>query len=257
MSTVPRLRLIALLCCSILFIVRPIPLDASENKSCERGIILRGRNTLGQQNTYINETGVRIEYPIAGLNILCKKPTYEIVWFNPQSKMIMKESIAEYRQRTGQPLNELDMSRMPQKSVNFAGVPATRIMLKLSNNVDKTGLPDFSTKSTSTVLHSDFYVLRGVLQNETLKKFLNSFLHVPASGGVLLAIIHERSDGTNSTDFTVEHVERNMPFPPGVFDAPKGFKTVHSQTAVAQGPGYQMQFDDLARDMGLGVPLGK
>jgi hypothetical protein len=255
-SIVPLLRIFVLLCCTI-FLTARHPACAANNKSVERGTILRSCNTLGRQNTYINETGVRIEYPIAGLNLICKKPSYEIIWFNPQSKLMMKESIATYRQRTGQPAIERDMSRMPHKNVDFAGTLATRITFKLSNNVDKTGLPDFSTRSTSTVSHSNFYVLMGVVQNEMLKTFINSFMHVPASGGIPVALVHDRSDGTRTTEFKVERVERNATFPKDVFDAPKGFKTVHSQTAIAQGPGYKSQIDDLERDMGLGEPLGK
>lgn len=254
------LRKFSALCFSLSLLLHPVTAVGADKrtKSVERGTILHARNNFGLENTYINENGCRIEYPVAGLNLICKKPTYEIVWFNPQAKTVMKESIAEFRERTGQPAIEADMSHMPQKVVEFAGVPAVCITLKLSNNVDKSALPEFSTRSTSSVLHTNFYVLRDVVRNSMLTKFLNTFLHVPASGGVLLAITHDRSDRTTSTDFKVERVERNVAFPAGVFDAPiAGFKTVHSQPDVAQGPGYKKQFDDLARDMGIGVPLGK
>ncbi|HEY9733435.1 MAG TPA: hypothetical protein V6C89_16065 [Drouetiella sp.] len=242
------------------------PADASGNgsskangagQSSQRGTILRARNGFGQENTYINDTGIRIEYPVAGLNLICKKPSYEIVWFNPQAKTVMKETISEFRMRTGQPLKERDMSVMPQTPVKFAGVLATQISLKPMSESNKIMLPEFSTKTTSKVTKSNYYVLKNVSPDAVLTKFLNTFFHFPASGGVPIGLTHNRSDGTISTDFAVQSVEHNAVFPPGVFDPPVGYKPVFTQPDVAQGPGYKKQFDDLARDMGLGVPLGK
>ncbi|MBS1955916.1 MAG: hypothetical protein JST89_17155 [Cyanobacteria bacterium SZAS-4] len=253
-------RQVAVCALSLTLFALPSKSKDQLSKPVERGTILHARNGFGQENTYINANGIRIEYPIAGLNLICKKPAYQITWFNPQAKTVMKESIAEFRARTNQPPNERDMSSMPQSAVIFAGVRATRIVLKSSNDPNRFALPEFSTRSStpSKLTKSYFYVLKDVSPNANLTKFLNTFFHFPGSGGgVPLALTHDRTDGTKLTDFQVERVERDVVFPAGVFDVPNGFKTVYTQPDVAQGPGYKRQFDDLARDMGLGVPLGK
>lgn len=220
------------------------------------GIVMHGVYGFGQQIIYISPDGVRIQYPVAGLNLVCKKPTYEIVWFNPPAKTMMRETIAQFRERTAMPPKELDLSRARSAAVKFAGVDANCFTVRRNEDSDSIGLPKFASRDKSRLSTSNFFVMKGTDTAPEYIRFLDTFFGMPYFGGLPLALKHNLSDGTTSTAFRVDRVEKKI-LPPDILDVPRGFRLVHNQPQVAQGPGYKKQFEDLARDMGLGKAFGK
>ena len=221
----------------------------------QSGTILYGVNGFGEIITYIADDAVRIKYPVAGLNVLCKKPTYEVIWFNPPAKSIMRESLAQYRARSGMPPKEREMRKMRQSEVNFSGFLANRVTVSESAKNDFV-LPSMGTGRRAMMTATNFYILKGIDTEPTLQIFLNTCSNFPKLGGIPLGRTHNYADSTISTDFKYTRIEKSK-MPRGIFDVPTGYKAVFSQPDVARGPGYQKQFDDLARGMGLGEKFGK
>ncbi len=228
---------------------------AHESGAQKNGTILHGVNGFGEVVAYIADDAVRIQYPVAGLNILCKKPTYEVIWFNPPAKSIMRESLAHFRARSDMPPKERDARTMRQHEVTFSGIPANRVSVE-DNAQNDFILPTMGAPRRAKMTATNFYFVKDIETDPTLQMFLNTCSGFPKFGGVPIGRTHNYADSTTSTDFKYNRREKGK-LPSGIFDVPVGYKTVYSQPDVARGPGYQKQFDDLARGMGLGEKLGK
>ncbi len=236
-----------------------LPGQAAENNTspatATTGTTLYGVFGFGEQIVYISDRGVRIKYPVAGLNIICQKPSYDLVWFNPMSKKIMKETLLQYRARQSMQPREVSFAQLPKTEVTFAGVRANKFTVFGGNAKTSFNLPKLSEHGVTTVQFSNYFIAKDIAVAPPLLIFLDTFYGMPNFGGAPLACTRTNSDRSVATDFRTSKVERG-PLPKDAFVVPSGYSTVNTQMEVAAGPGYKEQLDDLARGMGIGDPLG-
>jgi len=230
---------------------------AAHGKSFETGTTTYGVEGFGERILYISENGVRINFPVAGLNIICKKPKYEVVWFNPKNKTIKHETIAALRARSNMTPKEISLPRLQRTPITFGGVSASKITVRSSPGTEEWLLPSYTNKTKRPQkLHTHYIVSTDIAVTPPLLLFLNTYYGVPNFGGVLLGCSHTDTAGGTATQYSTSRVEKGK-FPSDLLDVPSGYKECRTQMEVATGPGYRDQFDDLARDMGIGEKFGK
>lgn len=221
----------------------------------EQAWTFKRNNGLGPETIYATNAAVLITYPGVGLNILCKSPTWEIVWFNTRNHLWYHQTVGRYRAGKGMPPVE---SQLPQKgriATNYAGHDAIEFDIAATNPEDFMLLQSGFGKIRGRAVATQYYFSKPLSLSKESMMFLNSYFGVPASGGIPLGAHLLYSDKTvqrlwTTTSFSKTAIE------PKLFQQPAGYKLAANADKVGSAAAYTTQIQDLMDGMEVGKPFG-
>jgi len=225
---------------------------SAASSATQQAWIFKRNNGLGPETIYATNDAVLITYPTAGLNVLCKKPTWEIVWFNTKNHMWYHESVTHYRTRKHMPVTENQLPQSGRRTTTYAGHEAIEYSVPFTDPEDA---PLTSKNAKLHPIETQYFFSKSLSLSKEAMLFLNSYFGVPASGGVPLGSQVLDSDKTSQRLWTTTAFEKSA-VDPSLFRQPSGYKLLANADQLGNAKVYTSQMEDMMNDLGVGKPFG-
>jgi hypothetical protein len=143
--------------------------------------LFKRNNGLGPEVIYANNDAVLVTYPTAGLNVLSKGPTWDVVSFNTKNHIWYHESLLHYRARKNMPPAEKQLSLSGRRATRYADHDAIAFSTPYT---DMFGAPTILVPKQGKTHPSEieYFFSKPLSLSKESTMFINSFFGVPASG---------------------------------------------------------------------------
>jgi hypothetical protein len=222
------------------------------SSATQQAWVFKRNNGLGPETIYATNDAVLITYPTAGLNVLCKKPAWEIVWFNTKNHMWYHESVTHYRTRKHMPVTEKQLPQPGRRATTYAGHEVIEFSTPFTDAQDDPFTP---TNAKMRPIATQYFFSKSLSISKEATIFLDSYFGVPASGGVPLGAQILYSDKTIQRLWTTTAFEKSA-VDPSLFRQPSGYKLLANADELGNAKVYTIQMEDMMNDLGVGKPFG-
>jgi hypothetical protein len=235
------------------------PSGALAADDAHKGWVLERQDQLGRETMYVDAKGIKVTFPVLGVNVLSKPPTWDLVWFNTKSHKQYCETLAKYRDRKGLPVKVGAPPNLPETAKIYAGLPSRMITVSEKSGAPERNLvPILSNPKGAwrvNLIESNYYFSEKVDLPIGALNFLNSFFGTPNYGGIPLGCVHKLSTGEERIMFASFSAKRSV-IPASTFVSPVGYSAAPNQLEISNG-GITSKMEDLVKDMKIGEDFGK
>lgn len=223
----------------------------------QQGWIFKRNNGLGPETIYATSEAVLISYPSTGLNVLCKSPTWEIVWYNTKHRIWYHESLTHYRTRKQMPAKEKQLSQSGRHATTYAEHDAIEFSDPVKDPEDEPRLPSSWRSEKTHLVETQYFFSKPLSLSKEAMMFLDSFFGVPASGGVPLGCQVLNSDKSIQRLWITNSFEKSA-IDSSLFKPPSGYKLAPDASELGGAKAaYTAEMEDMLNGLGVGKPFGR